>query len=505
MSFRKIGFITLLFVFIYSCDKHSDKNKLNTISKPIISNQKIEHSKQEDNEEIDYNNLDTIIRKEIKILDSKFPSTPFYGFIEGKKYFIVSTNKFKSIFYNSFNSSYKYGIVNDSLNLVLDQKYDKIYNPNLVILNCFEIKKADKIGLFNYETKQILLPQFDFIIPSSNTVTNIAYGYKDKLWFEIINSDLSIKKIDFNPITLLGNIHFDLMKIDKNMMFFSYHELFVDGLESGYGVGIVPSYIEYLHLLPNNFYLDIVNNKSEEWGTDSSKINKLHNLSLSEKIKAFVINAYETGSDSRGYEIKKKQVVFYNNESNDIDTLSMGLKNITQSMCKENDSFKMVNDSIFEIKTNNSTLLYDDQPVYSYVKISKGKVQKLKSNRIFDFTKYINIEDSYFAGCYVKSMKDEELRKRNYMQNVWVSEYLTLEDLDIMRNEIYADYGLIFKSSKWKQYFKNKLWYVPKYENVDRFLTPIDSLNIITILKAKIKVNKNEVIKKHADLRSVAG
>ncbi len=67
MSFRKIGFITLLFIFIYSCDKHSDKNKLNTISKPIISNQKIEHSKQEDNEEIDYNNLDTIIRKEIKI------------------------------------------------------------------------------------------------------------------------------------------------------------------------------------------------------------------------------------------------------------------------------------------------------------------------------------------------------------------------------------------------------------------------------------------------------
>jgi hypothetical protein len=66
-----------------------------------------------------------------------------------------------------------------------------------------------------------------------------------------------------------------------------------------------------------------------------------------------------------------------------------------------------------------------------------------------------------------------------------------------MRNEIYAEYGLEFKTTKWSKYFSNFDWYSPKSENVDEFLTEIDKANIKFILeyKKRMKLNINEIIK----------
>ncbi|MBC7451691.1 MAG: YARHG domain-containing protein, partial [Cytophagales bacterium] len=48
-----------------------------------------------------------------------------------------------------------------------------------------------------------------------------------------------------------------------------------------------------------------------------------------------------------------------------------------------------------------------------------------------------------------------------------MSDHVTINDLDLMRNEIYAEYGLIFTSPKWQEYFSTKEWYKPLYTNVD--------------------------------------
>ncbi|MDW3195268.1 MAG: YARHG domain-containing protein [Cytophagales bacterium] len=55
-------------------------------------------------------------------------------------------------------------------------------------------------------------------------------------------------------------------------------------------------------------------------------------------------------------------------------------------------------------------------------------------------------------------------------------------ELRILRNEIFARYGYIFKSSDLTEYFKTKLWYKPKNTNVDDQLTDIDKSNIERIL-----------------------
>jgi len=52
------------------------------------------------------------------------------------------------------------------------------------------------------------------------------------------------------------------------------------------------------------------------------------------------------------------------------------------------------------------------------------------------------------------------------------------KDLRIMRNEIFARYGYIFKSEELKAYFKNQSWYTPKYSDVNSMLTNIEKKNI---------------------------
>ena len=53
------------------------------------------------------------------------------------------------------------------------------------------------------------------------------------------------------------------------------------------------------------------------------------------------------------------------------------------------------------------------------------------------------------------------------------------DELQIMRNEIYARYGYIFiKKGKMDVYFRNQDWYRPEYKNVNTFLSDLERYNI---------------------------
>lgn len=77
---------------------------------------------------------------------------------------------------------------------------------------------------------------------------------------------------------------------------------------------------------------------------------------------------------------------------------------------------------------------------------NKKKNNKKKSKKATkDKSGYI------FANSNKRYLKDKELKK------------LSKEKLSIARNEIYARAGRKFTTKKWKNYFKKKKWYVPKY------------------------------------------
>ncbi len=55
--------------------------------------------------------------------------------------------------------------------------------------------------------------------------------------------------------------------------------------------------------------------------------------------------------------------------------------------------------------------------------------------------------------------------------------------LRIVRNEIFARYGYIFKSQDLKDYFLKQEWYKPIFRNVNRYITDIEKQNIDSIKK----------------------
>jgi hypothetical protein len=57
-----------------------------------------------------------------------------------------------------------------------------------------------------------------------------------------------------------------------------------------------------------------------------------------------------------------------------------------------------------------------------------------------------------------------------------------INELRIMRNEIFARHGYIFNSDDLTKYFSKMDWYEPKYSNVDSLLTETDKENIQTII-----------------------
>ena len=60
---------------------------------------------------------------------------------------------------------------------------------------------------------------------------------------------------------------------------------------------------------------------------------------------------------------------------------------------------------------------------------------------------------------------------------------LSKDELQIMRNEIFARHGLIFKTDKMKNYFTKQSWYKPRFDNVDDKLSPLEKKNIEFIKK----------------------
>lgn len=61
---------------------------------------------------------------------------------------------------------------------------------------------------------------------------------------------------------------------------------------------------------------------------------------------------------------------------------------------------------------------------------------------------------------------------------------LSKQELQIIRNEIFARHGYIFrKGGKMDTFFRKQKWYQPKYKNVDHLLSEIEKRNIKNIRK----------------------
>ncbi|MFI5136857.1 MAG: YARHG domain-containing protein, partial [Sphingobacteriales bacterium] len=81
-----------------------------------------------------------------------------------------------------------------------------------------------------------------------------------------------------------------------------------------------------------------------------------------------------------------------------------------------------------------------------------------------------NAQGSNYSGLYPQS--SERLLNSNDLNG------FTKEKLKIMRNEIFARHGYIFKTADMKNYFAQQNWYKPLYSDVTNQLTSIEKTNV---------------------------
>ncbi len=67
---------------------------------------------------------------------------------------------------------------------------------------------------------------------------------------------------------------------------------------------------------------------------------------------------------------------------------------------------------------------------------------------------------------------------------------LNLNELRLLRNEIFARKGYIFKAADLQEYFAQQQWYTPLYQSVDSLLTPTDLQNIERIEAVESELRK---------------
>jgi hypothetical protein len=227
--------------------------------------------------------------------------------------------------------------------------------------------------------------------------------------------------------------------------------------------------------------------ENEEYYSKTVKVSDAREGSTN-KIISFFLSIWENGVAVRDYEQVTKNLVFFDEETYEIHELKLSEHIFGNSdVCDRPEEYKFINDSIIEVKGYEYN---DERSKYSYFKLEPNKtLQKLTSNRKYDFTKFIEINDHYFKGCFIDNQIDKEYGPKSYY---YVTEHLNLDELDIMYNEILAEYGFIFKSEKWNQYFSEKDWYEPLHNDVEEMICDRDKINLSIISKAKINLEENE-------------
>ena len=152
--------------------------------------------------------------------------------------------------------------------------------------------------------------------------------------------------------------------------------------------------------------------------------------------------------------------------------------------------------SDFNTKKNKWDLVVTN---YNNVKIEGNKISALGMNAEFMIYTKENVrgvlvsftgkrEKSYEFGGYsgelVMPGKYPEMSTREITKNELLKK--SKEELKIMRNEVYARYGMIFKKGgDMEKYFSRQDWYYGNLENTEKFLSQLERDNIKAVIEAE--------------------
>ena len=374
---------------------------------------------------------------------------------------------------------YKIGVVTADNKVIVPVDFDKVYNPNGSFTDMIEVEKDGLRGLFRITGEVFLPAAFDGIYPSD--ITGVfaqvkqgeKFGWADKagkVYFD--HASHTDKRLFQSPVTNNSILQWEFSYPGPISLLINPYE----DAEYGTGILIYPSYVRDFGVTDIAVSSVMLETSEYGMGMTDNVIRFEKSETISDKLSTLVAFFMESGADARGYHTSRNDLLVVDNTMKRVDYLK-GLveDNHGQDPCEGTErTYKRTETGLYESS--------DGHGQYTYYQVtSEGEVNELETVREFNFTKFVSIDESYFETCRYDNIPYDERNEDG--PNLVIISGLSNEDLDIMRNEIFAEYGFIFKSEKWKTYFGSKPWYKSEHQNVDNLMTEQDKKNVKFILQ----------------------
>ena len=381
----------------------------------------------------------------------------------------------------------------------------------LLLQSCEKNKKQNDLQIANLKGKvksisTSLMSYYSVGIVEKGKTNNTLYNYEG---YEIYNDELGNIGGDDGEFS---NSKTEIIRDDNNIKLEEKTKI-LSGTTSYKSSIVKYSYDDKDNLIKKVYYYDgVIGNtflyKNDESGNiieetlitssgNSSKINykydKNNNL-IEERSTGYTIN-YEYNSnggvnketlimdDGKSSSVK---VYKYNSNGNKIKTTYLN-----GGTPKEINYKYDINNNLIKIDDNVSGYIYN----YEYDNYGNWIKEIKKSSNV---TYVIERKIEYYSDKEDLNSKKENSRPGKYqvaseriLSNNEIAN-MDKTELKLMKNEIFARYGYIFKKAEMKSYFESQHWYQPKYEDVTSFLSDIEKRNIKLLNDYELMENKNK-------------
>jgi len=419
-------------------------------------------------------------------LKAKYDSVVWFDHVNGKTYYYVTKGTYNgdTIDSRNFTATYKMGLVNPELQEIIPTNYDLVRNVNGTINGLVEVQKEGKRGLYNLTGKLVVPVSYDQIFPLVNDDNLAVLRNGDDFFYLKSDTTIGEKIAGFSIGDALPKIKFlnhSFILTDSA----STNIMEYNSRTDGNALVIPPSFLVDLGLIENihEFTNPLRKNGEDEGEASASLSIDFKGTKSTDKnwLESAFYSLYDDYVGGRGGLYETRTVVLADKNKNRLMGFSAGAyegeeeeEGLTSDLCNENE-VTALGDSLYEFKTTtefDQPLLVGEMtiaPNYYYLKVKNGKLEALKSDRVFGCTQFVKLNDNYLKGCYVIDNK--------------AVDRVTPEVLRYMKNEIYASYGYQFKNKKWVDAFTmrfNKYYSDDGKTNVsvDDSLTVIDKYNI---------------------------
>lgn len=484
-------FIVLLVLFgvVYSCSKKAKQEV--KLSENFAQGKPIEYEIKE-NEKFASIEVYAKIKPFVDSLKAQYDTVKYFTDLDTNFLFYVKNGN-------------KMGVVDKNAKIIIPVEYDKIYNLGGTANGCIEVEQNKKRGLYTPRGQQLLAAEYQSIYPFVEDGDVIVQVKKDNAFGVLLEDGTllfdttatSQSEYYISPFISQAAKGWKINVNDDDIYFLqpiNYVRYENDPIV-GRAVVITPSYLADLGFYPA-IIENIIIEKDADFGVAESKGKVKEVTTLWDNIKLAFAEYYEVGLDARGYETEKNSLITLDKNGKVISQVEYYRPYMPTTPCDDElYSSKFIDSSLYEVKSytysdGEENPYYAHKEYYHYRINTSGVITKLENKRQYSFTKYVPITEEYIKGCYVSTQSSSNAYAAGDGK-VKTQEYLTVEDMEVMKNEIYADYGFKFKTPKWQEYFKKKEWYKPVFASVESLLTEIDKHNIAFInnMIEKMKAN----------------